>query len=134
MSNKNNSPNSGNGWANLITSKRSLSKELRELTTQVIKVDSTISELGHGIRVEKAKVRDYVNRINSLRENIANFNTELFKISEKLSQAKGFLSLMQNRLPKEDADTLQADLNTLRTELDDNARKSEIKRNDALER
>jgi chromosome segregation ATPase len=131
MSNKNNSPNSGNEWANLIASKRSLSKELRELTTQVIKVDSTISELGLGIKAEKAKVRDYVNRINSLRENIANFNTELFQISEKLSQSKGFLTLMQNRLPKEDEDTLQAELNT---ELDSNTKKSEIKRNETLER
>jgi chromosome segregation ATPase len=134
MSNKNNSPNSGNEWANLIASKRSLSKELRELTTQVIKVDSTISELGLGIKAEKAKVRDYVNRINSLRENIANFNTELFQISEKLSQSKGFLTLMQNRLPKEDEDTLQAELNTLKTELDSNTKKSEIKRNETLER
>lgn len=134
MSSKINSPNNGNGWTDLIASKRSLSKELRELTTQVINIDSTISELGLGIKAEKAKVRDYVNRINALRENIANFNRELFQTSEKISQSKGFLTIMQNRLPKEDADTLQAELNTCRTELDDNAEKSEIKRNDALER
>ena len=134
MSSKINSPNNGNGWTDLIASKRSLSKELRELTTQVINIDSTISELGLGIKAEKAKVRDYVNRINALRENIANFNRELFQTSEKISQSKGFLTIMQNRLPKEDADTLQAELNTCRTELDDNAKKSEIKRNDALER
>jgi chromosome segregation ATPase len=134
MSSEINSPNNGNGWTNLIASKRSLSKQLRELTTQVIQVDSTISEIGLGIKAEKARVRDFVNRINTLRENIANSNTELFQTSERISQSKGFLSLMQNRLPKEDANTLQADLNTLRTELDDNARKSEIKRNDALER
>ncbi len=134
MSSEINSPNNGNGWTNLLTSKRSLSKQLRELTTQVIKVDSTISELGLGIKAEKARVRDFVNRINTLRENIANSNRELFLTSERISQSKGFLSLMQNRLPKEDADTLQADLNSLRTELDDNAMKSAIKRNDALER
>jgi chromosome segregation ATPase len=134
MSSKINSPNNGNGWTDLIASKRSLSKELRELTTQVINIDSTISELGLGVKAEKAEVRDYVNRINALRENIANFNRELFQTSEKISQSKGFLTIMQNRLPKEDADTLQAELNTCRTELDNNAKKSEIKRNDALER
>jgi chromosome segregation ATPase len=134
MSSKINSPNNGNGWTDLIASKRSLSKELRELTTQVINIDSTISELGLGMKAEKAEVRDYVNRINALRENIANFNRELFQTSEKISQSKGFLTIMQNRLPKEDADTLQAELNTCRTELDNNAKKSEIKRNDALER
>jgi uncharacterized coiled-coil DUF342 family protein len=134
MSSESNSPNNGNGWTNLIASKRSLSKQLRELTTQVIQVDSTISEIGLGIKAEKARVRDFVNRINTLRENIANSNTELFQTSERISQSKGFLSLMQNRLPKEDANTLQADLNTLRTELDNNAKKSEIKRIDALER
>jgi chromosome segregation ATPase len=100
----------------------------------VINIDSTISELGLGMKAEKAEVRDYVNRINALRENIANFNRELFQTSEKISQSKGFLTIMQNRLPKEDADTLQAELNTCRTELDNNAKKSEIKRNDALER
>jgi chromosome segregation ATPase len=134
MSSKINSPNNGNGWTDLIASKRSLSRELRELTTQVINIDSTISELGLGMKAEKAEVRDYVNRINALRENIANFNRELFQTSEKISQSKGFLTIMQNRLPKEDADTLQAELNTCRTELDNNAKKSEIKRNDALER
>jgi chromosome segregation ATPase len=134
MSSKINSPNNGNGWTDLIASKRSLSRELRELTTQVINIDSTISELGLGMKAEKAEVRDYVNRINALRENIANFNRELIQTSEKISQSKGFLTIMQKRLPKEDADTLQAELNTCRTELDNNAKKSEIKRNDALER
>ena len=90
MSSESNSPNNGNGWTNLIASKRSLSKQLRELTTQVIQVDSTISEIGLGIKAEKARVRDFVNRINTLRENIANSIRNCFRQVKGSVNQKGF--------------------------------------------
>jgi chromosome segregation ATPase len=134
MSSNTNSPNNGNEWTNLIARKRGYSKELRELTEKVIGVDSTIGELGLNIKAEKIKIRDNINKLNFLKENIAIFNAELFEISEKIAQSKKFLTLVQNRLPKEDVETLRADMNRLKAELDNNDSKSHILRNETLER
>jgi chromosome segregation ATPase len=134
MSSKINSPTNENEWAKLVADRRSLSKELRELTTQMIEVDSTISESTHGIKSEKTKIRNCVGRISFLREHITELNAELLQISQKLDQSKAFLTLMQNRLPKENEDSIRAELESLKTELDNKLRTSVISRNDALER
>src|SRR5262245_50798774 len=134
MSSKINSPANENEWAKLVADRRSLSKELRDLTTQMIEVDSTISESTHGIKSEKTKIRNCVGRISFLREHITELNAELLQISQKLDQSKAFLTLMQNRLPKEKEDSIRAELESLKTELDNKLRTSVISRNDALER
>lgn len=134
MSSNTNSPNNGNEWTNSIASKRRYSKELRELTEKVIGVDSTIGELGLDLKAEKIKIRDNINKLIFIKENIAIFNAELFEISEKIAQSKKFLTLVQNRLPKEDVETLRADMNRLKAELDNNDSKSHILRNETLER
>ncbi|HEY7109206.1 MAG TPA: hypothetical protein VH415_07260 [Nitrososphaeraceae archaeon] len=134
MSSKINRPTNENEWAKLVADRRSLSKELRELTTQMIEVDNTISESTQGIKSGKTKIRNCVGRISFLREHITELNAELLQKSQKLDQSKAFLTLLQNRLPKENEESIRAELESLKTELDNKLRSSVIIRNDALER
>lgn len=128
-----NSPNDRNEWTELVSSKRQYSKELRDLSEKIIEVDSTSHDLGKDIRTERTKFKESVYKLNFIKEKISVLNSELSKISENLSKSKGFLTLMESRLPKEDEQTLLAELLESKAKIDNNPTQSQFRKNEMLE-
>ena len=69
-----------------------------------------------------------------MRPEVEKRNAELLAVSEKISQSKNFLSLMESRLPSEKEEDLQAAVHKNQTLLDAKDYKSEREKNEILSR
>ena len=114
----NNSLNTGNQWEGLVANKRQFAKELREITDKIVEVDNTISEYEQNIKTKKNATKDCLHKIILLKEDLRNFNSDLLAISDKISQSKGFLSVVEKRLPKGDEQELVEKMRKLREKID----------------
>lgn len=130
----NNSPNGENQWAGLVARKRQLAKELRELSDKIVGADNTIFDIEQSIQTKKTGTKDFVYKINLLKEDVKNVNSELFKVSDKISQSKGFLSVVEKRLPKENEAVLIGNIGKLKEKIDRNDAQFEYTKTDLLER
>ena len=114
----NNSLNTGNQWEGLVANKRQFAKELREITDKIVEVDNTISEYEQNIKTKKNETKDCLHKIILFKEDLRNFNSELLAVSDKISQSKGFLSVVEKRLPKGDEQELVEKMRKLREKID----------------
>ena len=114
----NNSPNTGNQWANLVANKRQFAKELREITDKIVEADNTISDYEQNIKTKKNETKDCLHKIILFKEDLRNFNSELLAVSDKISQSKGFLSVVEKRLPKGDEAELIENMSKLKEKID----------------
>ena len=114
----NNSPNTGNQWADLVANKRQFAKELREITDKIVEADNTISDYEQNIKTKKNETKDFLHKIILFKEDLRNFNSELLAVSDKISQSKGFLSVVEKRLPKGDETELIEYMNKLKEKID----------------
>lgn len=114
----NNSPNTGNQWADLVANKRQFAKELREITNKVVEADNTISDYEQNIKTKKNETKDCLHKIILFKEDLRNFNSELLAVSDKISQSKGFLSVVEKRLPKGDEAELIENMSKLKEKID----------------
>jgi chromosome segregation ATPase len=114
----NNSPNTGNQWADLVANKRQFAKELREITDKIVEADNTISDYEQKIKTKKNETKDCLHKIILFKEDLRNFNSELLAVSDKISQSKGFLSVVEKRLPKGDEAELIENMSKLKEKID----------------
>jgi len=114
----NNSPNTGNQWADLVANKRQFAKELREITDKIVEADNTISDYEQNIKTKKNETKDFLHKIILFKEDLRNFNSELLAVSDKISQSKGFLSVVEKRLPKGDEAELIENMSKLKEKID----------------
>jgi chromosome segregation ATPase len=114
----NNSPNTGNQWADLVANKRQFAKELREITDKIVEADNTISDYEQNIKTKKNETKDCLHKIILFKEDLRNFNSELLAVSDKISQSKGFLSVVEKRLPKGDEAELIENMSKLKEKID----------------
>ena len=114
----NNSPNTGNQWADLVANKRLFAKELREITDKIVEADDTISDYEQNIKTKKNETKDCLHKIILFKEDLRNFNSELLAVSDKISQSKGFLSVVEKRLPKDDEAELIENMRKLKEKID----------------
>ncbi len=114
----NNSPNTGNQWADLVANKRQFAKELREITDKIVEADNTISDYEQNIKTKKNETKDCLHKIILFKEDVRNFNSELLAVSDKISQSKGFLSVVEKRLPKGDEAALIENMSKLKQKID----------------
>jgi chromosome segregation ATPase len=114
----NKSPNTGNQWADLVANKRQFAKELREITDKIVEADNTISDYEQNIKTKKNETKDCLHKIILFKEDLRNFNSELLAVSDKISQSKGFLSLVEKRLPKGDEAELIENMSKLKEKID----------------
>lgn len=115
---RNNSPNTGNQWADLVANKRQFAKELREITDKIVEADNTISDYEQNIKTKKNETKDCLHKIIMFKEDLRNFNSELLAVSDKISQSKGFLSVVEKRLPKGDEAELIGNMSKLKEKID----------------
>jgi chromosome segregation ATPase len=114
----NKSPNTGNQWAELVANKRQFAKELREITDKIVEADNTISDYEQNIKTKKNETKDCLHKIILFKEDLRNFNSELLAVSDKISQSKGFLSVVEKRLPKGDEAELIENMSELKEKID----------------
>ena len=95
------------GWNDLVHLKRKLSTSLRQITQNIIDIDTNdIPKVNHQIHEEKISLNSLLTKARHIQSDIQFANEELFGLSGKVSQSKNFLCVMQNRLPQEREDSL----------------------------
>lgn len=96
------------GWDELVGQKRKLSSDLKAITEKIIDIDrNQFSTITAQIREARANMDRLKDRMREMDNEVEKNNANLLSISEKISQAKNFLSVMEARLPQESEESLQ---------------------------
>lgn len=123
------------GWDDLVSLKRKLAVELKGLTDKIIEIDrDQLRSLADSIREQRSIVNAQTERLKQIRREVENHNTALLAVSEKISQSKNFLSMMEGRLPSEKEEELQATVNQNQALLDARDYRSDREKNEILSR
>lgn len=123
------------GWDELVARKRKLSSELKTLTDRIVELDKNHShKVGAEIRDQRSILDGLADRQKQLRGEIDSGNAALLAVSEKISQSKNFLSLMEARLPAEKEEDLQETIKKNQALVDSKDYKSEREKNEILSR
>jgi uncharacterized coiled-coil DUF342 family protein len=123
------------GWDELVARKRKLGSELKTLTDKIVELDKNHSQkIGTEIRDQRSILDGLADRQKQLRVEIDAGNAALLAVSEKISQSKNFLSLMEARLPAEKEEELQETIKKNQAQVDSKDYKSEREKNEILSR
>lgn len=121
------------GWDDLVSIKRRLSAYIKELTNNIVDVERNLfRSINESIHNEKNVLNGLIQRSKQIRTEIQNNNSRLFSVSEKISQSKNFLSMMEYRLPLEKEDQLLQILQSNQKLLDLKHYKNEREKNEIL--
>lgn len=121
------------GWDELVALKRKVAGELKSLTDRLVDIDrNQFRSLVASIREQKAAFDSASDRAKNVRAEIDRRNAELLAVSEKISQSKNFLSLMEARLPPEKEEDLQATVASNQALLDGKAYRGEREKSEIL--
>jgi uncharacterized coiled-coil DUF342 family protein len=123
------------GWDDLVAQKRQLTSELKELSDKIIDIDrNQFRSIGNTIKEQRSLLDAHTERLKQIRSEVDNRNSELLSVSEKLSQSRNFLSMMEARLPLEKEEDLQAIVQKNQDIIDAKDFKSEREKNEILSR
>ncbi len=123
------------GWEQLVSLKRKLAGELKDLTDKIVEIDKTqLRSITDTIRERRSVLETHTERLKQIRQEVDKHNAELLAVSEKISQSKNFLSLMEARLPAEKEEDLQALIKENQALIDSKDYKSEREKNEILSR
>lgn len=121
------------GWDELVSVKRRLSAYIKELTNNIVDVERNLfRSINESIYNEKNVLNGLIQHSKQIRTEIQNNNSRLFSVSEKISQSKNFLSMMEYRLPLEKEDQLLQILQSNQKLLDLKHYKNEREKNEIL--
>jgi uncharacterized coiled-coil DUF342 family protein len=121
------------GWDELVSLKRKLYGHIKELTNNIIDIERNQLRFVNGnIYKEKNVLNNLIQRSKQIRTEIQTNNSQLFSLSEKISQSKNFLGTMEYRIPSEKEEELIQILQFNQKLLDDKEYKNERQRNDIL--
>jgi uncharacterized coiled-coil DUF342 family protein len=122
-------------WDDLVALKRKLAAELKELTDKIVEIDrNQFRAITDSIRVQRNALDIHTERLKQLRSAVEKHNAEHWLVSDKISQSKNFLSMMEARLPSEKEDELQATVQKNQALLDAKDYRSEREKNEILSR
>ncbi|NWG36269.1 hypothetical protein [Nitrososphaera sp.] len=123
------------GWEELVALKRKVASELKESTDKIVDIDrNQLRTVAAGIKEHKSAYDSATERLRKARSEIDGHNTSLLGVSEKMSQSKNFLSIMEARLPKEGEEELQAEVAKNQALIDSKEFKGEREKNEILSR
>jgi uncharacterized coiled-coil DUF342 family protein len=123
------------GWNDLVAQKRQLTSELKELSDKIVDIDkSQLRSIGNSIKDQRSLLDAYTDRLKQIRSEVDSRNSELLSVSEKLSQSRNFLSMMEARLPSEREEDLQAIVQKNQDIIDARDYKSEREKDEILSR
>ena len=122
-------------WDDLVALKRKLAAELNELTDKIVEIDrNQFRAITDSIRVQRSALDIHTERLKQIRSEVEKHNAELLLVSDKISQSKNFLSMMEARLPSEKEDELHATVQKNQALLDAKDYRSEREKNEILSR
>jgi uncharacterized coiled-coil DUF342 family protein len=121
------------GWDDLVTSKRRLSGRVKELSEKIIDIErNRFRSINNNIHVEKNNLNNFLERTKQIRSQVQSKNSQLLSISEKISQSKDFLSMMESRISSDAEGHLFQSLNMLQKALQEKQYKSPREKNEIL--
>jgi chromosome segregation ATPase len=121
------------GWDELVSLKRKLYSHIKELTNNIIDIErNQLRFVNENIHKERNVLNNLIQRSKQIRTEIQTNNSQLFSLSEKISQSKNFLGMMEYRIPSEKEEELIQILQFNQKLLDDKEYKNERQRNDTL--
>jgi uncharacterized coiled-coil DUF342 family protein len=121
------------GWDELVSIKRKLSGYIKELANNLVDVErDQFRSINDSIHREKNLLNGLLQRSKQIRTEIQNNNSQLFLVSEKISQSKNFLGMMEYRLPTEKEDRLLQGLQSNQELLDLRRYRNEREKNEIL--
>jgi uncharacterized coiled-coil DUF342 family protein len=107
------------GWDDLVALKRRLSGHIKELSEKIIAIErNKMWSINNNIHINKNNLDIFLQRTKAIRSEVQAKNSELFSVSEKISQSKNFLSMMESRVSIEGESNLFQSLNKLQEILD----------------
>jgi len=120
-------------WDDLVSLKRSLLKQIKDLTDKIIGIEKNQFRLvNENIQQEKNKVVNMTKRLAQIRTEMNSNNSQLLTISEKISKSKNFVSTMIPRLPSENEVDLARILESNQILVDKKRYKNEREKNETL--
>jgi uncharacterized coiled-coil DUF342 family protein len=123
------------GWDELVALKRKLAVELKGLTDKIVEIDrNQLRAITDSIREQRSVLDAHAERLKQIRSKVEKCNAELLAVSEKISQSKNFLSMIEARLPSEKEEELQATVNKYQALLDAKDYRSEREKNEIRSR
>ena len=123
------------GWNGLITVKRRLSGDLKELTDSILDIDrNQFHSIITTIKEHRALLDSNTERLKQIRAELEGRNADLLAISEKISHSKNFLSIIEARLPSEKEEDLHATVQSNQALIDLKNYKSEREKDEIRSR
>lgn len=123
------------GWDELIALKRRLAGDLKELTDKIIEIDKNqFHSITDSIREQRSALEANSERLKQIRPEVEKYNAELLAVSEKISQSKNFLSMMEARLPSEKEEELQVTVQKNQALIDAKDYRSDREKNEIMSR
>lgn len=123
------------GWDELIALKRRLAGDLKELTDKIIEIDKNqFHSITDRIREQRSALEANSERLKQIRPEVEKYNAELLAVSEKISQSKNFLSMMEARLPSEKEEELQVTVQKNQALIDAKDYRSDREKNEIMSR
>jgi uncharacterized coiled-coil DUF342 family protein len=113
------------GWDQLVSLRRTIFSHLKELTDKIIDIKNRLHELNESIRSKKEALELAVTRSRDIRGLVRAKNSEFLGISQKISQSKDFLKLVDSRIAAESEETLVLTVNTRQKTLAEKKYKNE---------
>lgn len=123
------------GWNDLVALKRKLASELKELTDKIVEIDNNqFRAISDSIRDQRKALDAYTYRLKRIHPEVEKCNKELLAVSEKITQSKNFLSMMETRLPSEKEEELQASVQQNQAAIEAKNYKTEREKNEIMSR
>jgi uncharacterized coiled-coil DUF342 family protein len=123
------------GWNDLVAQKRQLTTELKELSDKIIDIDKNqLRSIGNNIKDQRTLLDSHTERLKQIRTEVENHNSKLLSVSEKLSQSRNFLSMMEARIPSEKEEDLQTAIRKNQDRIDAKDYRSEREKDEILSR
>jgi uncharacterized coiled-coil DUF342 family protein len=120
-------------WDELVSLKRKLYNHVKELTNNIIEIErNQFRFINEDIHKQKNILNNLVQRSKQTRTETQTNNSQLFSLSEKISQSKNFLGMMEDRIPSEKEEELIRTLQFNQKILDNKEYKNERQRNEIL--
>lgn len=120
-------------WDDLVSLKRNLLKQIRELTNKIIDIEKNRSPpINESIKQEKNKIVNMTKRLAQIRTEMNSHNSQLLTVSQEISKSKNFVSTMEPRLPSENEVDLVRILESSQRLVDEKRYKNEREKNETL--
>jgi uncharacterized coiled-coil DUF342 family protein len=123
------------GWEDLVALKRKVAGDLKGVTDRLVDIDrNQFHVLISSIKAQKAALDSVTERLKQVKIEVDKHNSDLLSVSEKISQSKNFLSMMEARLPSENEEELQTIVASNQALIDGRQYKGEREKGEILSR